>query len=525
MGVKISNLPAVVTPAMSDIFPIVQAGVTYKESVTQLAALLASSAGAPLTSTDDANVTITLGGSPATALLNAASLTMGWTGFLSVARGGTGVGAVNTVPAATTWAGWDAQANFSAVNFLRGFSTTATAAGTTVLTVASNGTQEFTGATTQTVTLPVVSTLAAGTQYYIINNSSGVVTVQSSGANTIQAMAAGTSLLVTCILTSGTGTASWQASYITDAGGTVNTGTANQTAYYAAAGNAVSGVGPGSTGQLYQSQGAGSAPAFTTATYPSTTTVSQLLYSSSSNVVDGLATANNGLLVTSNTGVPSILAGPGTTGQILQSNAAAAPSFSTASYPSTNTLAGTILRGDGTNYLQSSFTIPDTFAANDLIYCSTTNNLTALSSANNVFLTTNGSGVPSLSKTYLEGTFTPTLVSSGGGAPTYTLQQGLYTQMGNRIYFSINLVLATTGTLGAGTLTIAGLPTAAAASVALSTAFQSLAVGAITATAAVTSNASTSITVYKFASGSLTQLADTDLQGTSQFLISGNYNV
>jgi len=54
--------------------------------------------------------------------------------------------------------------------------------------------------------------------------------------------------------------------------------------------------------------------------------------------MSALTTANNGVLVTSSTGVPSILAGPGTTGQILQSNAAAAPSFSTASYPSSTTI-------------------------------------------------------------------------------------------------------------------------------------------------------------------------------------------
>jgi hypothetical protein len=43
-----------------------------------------------LTKTDDTNVTLTLGGSPTTALLAATSLTLGWTGQLSVARGGTG---------------------------------------------------------------------------------------------------------------------------------------------------------------------------------------------------------------------------------------------------------------------------------------------------------------------------------------------------------------------------------------------------------------------------------------------------
>lgn len=45
--------------------------------------------GAALTKTDDTNVTLTLGGAPSTALLRAASLTLGWTGTLSVARGGT----------------------------------------------------------------------------------------------------------------------------------------------------------------------------------------------------------------------------------------------------------------------------------------------------------------------------------------------------------------------------------------------------------------------------------------------------
>ena len=45
--------------------------------------------GTALTKTDDTNVTLTLGGTPTTALLAAASITAGWTGTLGVARGGT----------------------------------------------------------------------------------------------------------------------------------------------------------------------------------------------------------------------------------------------------------------------------------------------------------------------------------------------------------------------------------------------------------------------------------------------------
>ena len=49
---------------------------------------------AALTKTDDTNVTLTLGGTPATALLQATSLTLGWTGILAPTKGGTGVGTV-----------------------------------------------------------------------------------------------------------------------------------------------------------------------------------------------------------------------------------------------------------------------------------------------------------------------------------------------------------------------------------------------------------------------------------------------
>ncbi len=49
---------------------------------------------AALTKTDDANVTLTLGGTPSTALLQATSLTLGWAGTLAATRGGTGTGTV-----------------------------------------------------------------------------------------------------------------------------------------------------------------------------------------------------------------------------------------------------------------------------------------------------------------------------------------------------------------------------------------------------------------------------------------------
>ena len=94
-------------------------------------------------------------------------------------------------------------------NIKLGYATTATAAGTTTLTVSSPNQQFFTGTTTQTIVLPVTSTLALGLGYTIVNNSTGVLTVQSSGLNDIVSVPAKATVKVVCILISGTTAASW----------------------------------------------------------------------------------------------------------------------------------------------------------------------------------------------------------------------------------------------------------------------------------------------------------------------------
>lgn len=55
---------------------------------------------------------------------------------------------------------------------------------------------------------------------------------------------------------------------------------------------------------------------------------------------------------------------------------------------------------------------------------------------------------------------TPTVISTGGGTPTYTIQAGRYTKHNKRVAFTAYIVLATFGTLAAGTITIGGLPVA-----------------------------------------------------------------
>lgn len=76
------------TPALS--FTLTNAGAnTYFGNPTGGAASPAYTAAGALTRVDDTNVTLTLGGSPTVALLAATSLTLGWTGLLSLLRGGT----------------------------------------------------------------------------------------------------------------------------------------------------------------------------------------------------------------------------------------------------------------------------------------------------------------------------------------------------------------------------------------------------------------------------------------------------
>jgi hypothetical protein len=107
-----------------------------------------------------------------------------------------------------------------------GYSTTATAAGTTTLTSSSNPNQFFTGTTTQTVVLPAVSGLSLGKQFTVYNISTGVVTVQSSGANNIFAQPANTAATYTVISTSGTGTSSWAAEFTGFFSGVTGSGSA-----------------------------------------------------------------------------------------------------------------------------------------------------------------------------------------------------------------------------------------------------------------------------------------------------------
>lgn len=90
------------------------------------------------------------------------------------------------------------------------------------------------------------------------------------------------------------------------------------------------------SGTVLQGQGVGTASAFSTATYPASTTANQLLVSSATNVVSGLTTGNNSTLVTDGSGVPSISA---TLPSAVQSNITTVGTVTTGTWSATSIAA------------------------------------------------------------------------------------------------------------------------------------------------------------------------------------------
>jgi len=107
----------------------------------------------------------------------------------------------------------DVNNKTAAMANLMGFTSTATTGGTTTLTNTSSYYQLFTGTLDQTIVLPVTSTLQQGWTFHICNNSTGNLTINTSGGNSLGTFPTGLTVMVTCIATGGTGIADWEFGY------------------------------------------------------------------------------------------------------------------------------------------------------------------------------------------------------------------------------------------------------------------------------------------------------------------------
>ena len=114
---------------------------------------------------------------------------------------------------------------------------------------------------------------------------------------------------------------------------------------------------------------------------------------------------NHGVLIGQGTSAVAATAA-GSAGQVLQSGGAAAdPAYSTATYPSTATGTGTILRADGTNWAATTATYPNTVTQANFLYGSASNVVSGLA---------------------------PTTLS--GGFPTYDGTNGVWFAPQNYVY-------------------------------------------------------------------------------------------
>lgn len=154
--------------------------ITAASNVTITPAASSITGGAALTKADDTNVTLTLGGTPASALLVAASLTLGWTGTLAVSRGGTGRATSTTayglIAAGTTATGaHQTLAAGATTEILVGGGASALPVWTT-----ATGSGSPVRATSPTLVTPVLGTPSSGT----LTNCTGLPAAGVTGLGT-----------------------------------------------------------------------------------------------------------------------------------------------------------------------------------------------------------------------------------------------------------------------------------------------------------------------------------------------------
>ncbi len=134
----------------------------------------------------------------------------------------------------------------------------------------------------------------------------------------------------TSITTLGTiGTGTWQGSVVALAyGGTnANLTASNGGIFYSTASAGAILSGTATALQMLQS-GASGAPAWSTTTWPATTTANRILYSSATSVIGQITSANSAVLVTDSSGVPGF-SGTMTNGQLIIGSTGATPTAAT----------------------------------------------------------------------------------------------------------------------------------------------------------------------------------------------------
>jgi len=232
--------------------------------------------GQALTRTDDTNVTLVLGGTPSTALLQPTSLTLGWTGQLSVTRGGTGL----------------SSAVLGDILYSSAPNTLAALTGNITTT------KKFLSQTGDSVNsaAPVWDDITG-------SDVTGAALTKADDTNVTLTLGGTPS---TALLQATSMTLGWTGQLSLARGGSNASLTADNGGIIYSDSTGMAVLASTATANQVLLSGSSAAPSWSTATYPATTTINELLYSSAANTISGLPTAINSTLITSGTGVPSI---------------------------------------------------------------------------------------------------------------------------------------------------------------------------------------------------------------------------
>ncbi len=179
----------------------------------------------------------------------------------------------------------------------------------------------------------------------------------------------------------------------------------------------------GSAGQIFRSNGTNFA--LSTSIWPDTTTANQILYSSSANTIAGITTANNGVLVTTGSGVPVVSS---TLPTAVQGNITSVGTLTGLTVSGLTSLASTTITGNATttgNQVVGG-TLSVTGASTLTGNVTAAGTLTVTSSVTNTLkLATNGFTklgelAPSIKYAYVTGT-----LPSAGGENSYSFPTGV----------------------------------------------------------------------------------------------------
>lgn len=352
-----------------------------------------SPTGAALTRTNDTNVTLTLGGTPATALLQATSITAGWAGTLAVARGGTGGGSASGTLL-------DNITGFASTGFL-----TRTGAGTYAFQSATNG-----------VTLGNLAQSGANT---MLGNWTGSTANVAANAMPSCADSGGNHL-----------------NYVSGTGVTCGTGGGN--GITALTGD-VTATGPGSVAATLATVNASPGTSGSSTAIPTLTVNGKgLVTSVTTNAVIAPAGTLSGTTLASNV-VTSSLTSVGTIGTGTWQGTAITVGFGGTGVA---TLAANgVLYGNGTSALQ----VTAAGSANQVLRVPTGGNPPAFGSLD---LTQSATAVAAWTS------WVPTLTSGGGTLGTYTINRARYVQIGKIVEYYADITITSIGTVPTGDVLI-----------------------------------------------------------------------